>query len=218
MVRLDFAGAAEGAMQGGQLGSAAGPYGSLFGAAAGAGAKLFKKKKKKKEPKKVGYLDEQQQGLYNDRVAGLRGEGPMSDLYNFDAEGYNDVFDQTVGRPAYRQFEENVIPRITGQFRGQNLMNSSYAGESLSRAGRDVQEGLDAQRSANIFSGQQQSKQDRMKGINDTLNMQTFGYDRPEENTPSSIDRILSSAGQNAGAWFTDMISNYRNRTNATAR
>lgn len=190
---------------------------ALFGALAdvagsviGGAVKLFGSKKKKKKPKTVSTLDPQQQALYNDYIGSIRGEGPFNDLYDFDTQGYNDVFDKTVGRPAYRNFQENIIPGITGQFRSNNLQNSSYAGESLSRAGRDVQENLDAQRSANIFSGQQQAKQNKMNAINNALGMQTFAYEKPQSNTPSIIDQILASAGPAAGQWFADYLKKGR--------
>ena len=157
-------GAVSGAMSGASIGSVIPGVGTAIGGAVGGLvggiAGLFGKKKKKK-PKKMSTLDPQQQSLYNDYISSIRGEGPMKDMYNFDAEGYNDVFDKTIGRAANRNFQENIIPGITGQFRSNNLMNSSYAGESLSRAGRDVQENLDAQRSQNVFQGQQQANQDR---------------------------------------------------------
>ena len=146
-------------------------------------------------------------------MSALRGEGPFGNLYNFDAQGYNDVFDKTIGRPAYRNFEENIIPNITGQFRGNNLMNSSYTGQALSRAGRDVQENLDAQRSANIFQGQQQANQNKMNSINSLLGLQTQAYQRPEERTPSTIDQILNSVGVAGGEWLADRIKDFGKTT-----
>ena len=127
-------------------------------------------------------------------------------MYNFDAEGYNDVFDKTIGRQANRNFQENVIPGITGQFRSNNLMNSSYAGESLARAGRDVQENLDALRSQNVFAGQQQANQNKQNAINSVLGTQTFAYDKPGAQSPGVIDQILGSVGPAAGEWFADYL------------
>lgn len=205
MVKLSLGGAAGGGITGASVGSAFGPIGAAAGGVVGAVAGLFGSKKKKR--KKIKTLDPQQEGVYNDYVASLRGQGPFSDLYNFDAQGYNNVFDQTVGRPAYRNFQENIIPGITGQYRQGNLMNSSYSGEALSRAGRDVQENLDAQRSANIFAGQQQANQNKMSGIQNVLNMKTFDYQQPGQ---SSIDQILNKVGPAAGEWFADYLKDRR--------
>ena len=213
-------GAASGAVTGASLGSIVPGIGTGVGAAVGGLAggigSLFGGKKKKK-PKKRSTLDPQQQSLYNDYISSIRGQGPLSNLYDFDAEGYNDVFDQTIARPAYRGFQENIVPGITGQFRSNNLMNSSYAGESLSRAGRDVQEGLNAQRSANIFQGQQQANQNKQNALNNILGTQTFAYEKPGSQTPGILDQILGSAGTATGEWFADYLKNANKPATAPA-
>lgn len=147
---------------------------------------------KKKKPKKRSTFDKDQQALYGDYVNSIRGQGPFADMYNYDAEGANANFDKNVGRPAYRNFQENIIPGITGQFRSKGLMNSSYTGEALGRAGRDVQENLDAKRSDMQFQGQQAANQNKMQGIQNILGMTTFDYEQPGE---SSLDKILKVAG-----------------------
>ncbi len=202
-------GAASGAISGASIGSIIPGVGTAIGAGVGGiigGISGLFGGKKKKKPKKRSTLDPQQQSLYNDYIASIRGEGPMKDMYNFDAEGYNDVFDKTIGRQANRNFQENVIPGITGQFRSNNLMNSSYAGESLARAGRDVQENLDALRSQNVFAGQQQANQNKQNAINSVLGTQTFAYDKPGAQSPGVIDQILGSVGPAAGEWFADYL------------
>lgn len=202
-------GAASGAISGASIGSIIPGVGTAIGAGVGGiigGISGLFGGKKKKKPKKRSTLDPQQQALYNDYIASIRGEGPMKDMYNFDAEGYNDVFDKTIGRQANRNFQENVIPGITGQFRSNNLMNSSYAGESLARAGRDVQENLDALRSQNVFAGQQQAQQNKQNAINSVLGTQTFAYDKPGAQSPGVIDQILGSVGPAAGEWFADYL------------
>lgn len=204
---VDFGNIASGAASGAMAGSAAGPWGTAGGALLGGVSGLFgSKNKKKKKPKMRSRLDPQQQSLYDDYVRSIRGEGPMSNMYNFDSEGYNDTFDQTVGRPAYRNFQENIIPGITGQFRQGNTMNSSYAGEALSRAGRSVQENLDSQRSANIFQGQQQSNMNKQNAMQNILGKQTFDLERPQQGSGNAIDQILGKVGPAAGEWFADYL------------
>ncbi len=215
MARYDAGSAVSGAISGGSVGSIFGPVGTAVGALTGGVAGLFGSKKKKKKAKPVSSLDPQQQGVYNDYVSSLRGEGPMKDMYNFDANAANANFDANVSRPAYRNFQENVIPGITGQFRGANLQNSSYAGESLSRAGRDVQEGLDARRSDTIFQGQQQANINKQNGINNILNMQTFAYGKQQQGKPSTVDQILGSIAPQAGEWFADYLKSKRSSTSS---
>ncbi len=196
--------AISGAATGGGAGSIFGPVGTAVGGVLGAVGSLFGGKKKKKIKQKSNF-DPQQQALYNDYVKGIRGQGPLAGNYNFDAQGYNNMFDQTIARPAYRNFEENVIPDITGQYRQGNLMNSSYSGEALARAGRNVQESLDAQRSANIFQGQQNAQQNRINATNSILGMPTFtNYE--QNRSPSVIDQFATQLAPTSGTWLRDTL------------
>jgi hypothetical protein len=90
-------------------------------------------------------------------------------------------------------------------------MNSSYAGEALGRAGRNVQENLDALRSNMQFQGQQQSQASKQNAINSLINTQTFAYSKPGEQKPSTIDQILNSVAPSAGEWFADFLKNKSN-------
>ncbi len=207
MAKYDAGAGLSGAASGAATGAMFGPWGAAAGGVIGGAIGLFgSKKKKKKPPGKRSTLDPQQQQLYDDYIASISGEGPYSDLYNFDAEGYNDVFNKSIARPAYRNFKENIIPGITGHFRSKNLGTSSYTGEALSRAGRDVQENLDALRSQNVFSGQQQAKTNKQNSINSILDMQTFAYEQPTPQKPSTIDQILNTVGPAAGDWLADYV------------
>ncbi len=214
MAKYSAGSAVSGAASGAAAGAPFGPWGSAIGGVIGGAVGLFgSKKKKKKKPKIVDTMDPQQKELYADYIKSIRGEGPFSNLYNFDAEGANNNFDQNVSRPANRNFQENIIPGITGQFRGNNLQNSSYAGQALSRAGRDVQESLDAQRSNYIYNGQKQANQNRINGIQNALNTQTFAYQQPGEKKPSTLDQVLNSVGPAAGEWFADYLNTSRSKT-----
>lgn len=202
---VDVSGGVAGAASGAYAGSIFGPVGSAVGGIAGGLGGLFGGKKKAK-PKKVSTLDPQQQKLYAEYIASLRGEGPFSDLYNYNAEKANANFDANVSRPAYRNFNENVIPGITGQFRQGNLMNSSYSAGALGKAGRDVQESLDAQRSDYNYRGEQQAMQNRQNAINQILGMQTFAYMQPQESGGGPLDRIMGGFSKNAGKWAADQF------------
>lgn len=201
----DFGNIFSGASTGASIGSAFGPVGGFVGGLVGGGLGLFGKKKKPKA-KKISTLDPQQQQLYKEYLSSLRGDGPFSDLYGYDADAANANFENMYSRPAYRSFQENIIPNITGQFRGNNLMNSTYAGEALSRAGRDVQEGLDAQRANMIYQGNQEAMNRKQNAIDRILNMQTFAYQQPQQKPGNAIDQILGTlapmAGNIAGNFF----------------
>lgn len=205
---LNFSNGLTGAISGGAVGSSISPgIGTGLGAIAGGVAGLFGSgKKKKKKPKRVSTFDPQTKQLYDEYISSLRGEGPNASMFNFDPETANENFDQMVSRPAYRKFNENIVPSITGQFRQQNLQNSSYAADALGRAGRDVQENLDAQRYNMIYKGQQDANDRRQRGIEHATNVNTFDWKRPQESTPSGVDQILSTLGPMAGDWFADYL------------
>lgn len=204
---LDWGSGASGAATGAAIGSAIPGIGTAVGALGGGLLGLFgSKKKKPKKPKIYNTLDPQAQELYNDYVASIRGQGSMSGMFNYDPEAANINFDRNVSRPAYRNFQENVIPSITGQFRSGGIGNSTYTGEALSRHGRDIQESLNAARTNMHYQGMQQANQNKLNAINTALNTQTFAYGKPEARTPNGVDQILSALAPVAGNWFADYL------------
>ncbi len=209
MAKYSATSALSGAASGAATGSVFGPVGTAAGGIIGGIAGLFGSKKKKKKPKRISTLDPQQQALYNDYVGSIRGEGPFNDLYNYDAEGANQNFDQNVSRPAYRNFQENIIPGITGAYRQKNLMNSSYSADALAKEGRNVQENLDALRSNMQFQGQQNAQANKQNAINNILGTKTFDYQQPQA-PGGGIDEILNKVAPQAGEWF----ANYLNKGN----
>lgn len=211
MARLNVGGAAGGATSGAITGAAIGSIvpgvGTGIGAAAGGVlggvSGLFGGKRK---PKKRSTLDPAARKLYDEYIASIRGEGPMGGMYNFDANAANENFNKNVAEPAYQQFNENVIPQITGQFRGQNIGNSSYTGEALSRAGRDVQRGLDAQRSNVLYQGGQDALNRKQRAIEHGLGVQTFAYDTADQGGGNVIDQILNSVGPEAAKYLINSM------------
>ncbi len=196
-----LAGGLAGAASGAGIGSLFGPVGTGIGAAGGFITGLFSGKKKK--PKKQSTFDKRQEELYKNYVNAIQGQGPLSDIYNYNPDMANQTFDQTIGRYANRNFQENIVPTITGQYRGGNIMNSSYSADALSRAGRDVQEGLDAQRSQYLYNQEQSARQAKQNSINNVLGMQTFAY---EKQKPGVLDQVLGSVAPAAGEWFADYL------------
>lgn len=197
----DFGAGITGAMSGAGLGSAFGPPGAIIGGLAGGIAGLFggPKKKKAKKPQRISTLDKSQSRLNQQQYQALRGEGQFADLYNYNPQMANKVFDQTIGRPAYRAFQEEVVPGITGAFRTQGLQNSSYVADALAKRGRDVQESLDAQRTQYLYGQEQNAQQAKRSAIENLQNRQTFAYEMPQAPAPNAgagsfdIGAILNS-------------------------
>lgn len=207
MGKYDYSSAASGAVTGASLGSFGGPVGMGVGALVGGIAGLFgSKKKKTKKPKRLSTMSPEQEALHRDTINSLRGQGPFSDLYNYNADAANSNFEQNVAQPAYRNFNENIIPSVTGQFRSNNIGNSSYTGEALSRHGRDIQESLNAARSNMHMQGQQQANQNKISGIQNATNTQTFAYSKPGAQNPNMMDQILGSVGPEAAKWLLDYM------------
>lgn len=201
MGKLDLGGGLGGAASGAAIGSSFGPIGTGVGAVAGGLLGLFGKKKKK--PKKISTLDATQQKLYNQYAQGIQGQGPMSGDFQFDQQGATENWNKNFAQPAYQQFQENVVPGITGQFRGGNLQNSSYLGGALSKAGTDVQNNLNAHLSNMLYQGQQESVNRRINGINNILNTQTFAYQQPQQSAgDQAFGALMDVGGKAAGSYF----------------
>ena len=141
----------------------------------------------KKKAKKRSTFDKTQKKLWKDYNNGIMGEGPLADLYKFDAQKATQNFQQNVARPAYENYQENVIPQITGSFRSKGLGNSSYAGQALERGGRMVQNDLNGKMSDYLFQQENSVNNRRSGAIKDSLNTNTFDYERQQEDPFSGI-------------------------------
>src|SRR5687768_10494494 len=201
MATTNWGGGATGALSGASTGASIGSIipgvgtaiGGAVGGLVGGIAGLFGKKKKKKKAKAASTLDPRQQRLNEMQHQSILGEGPLADLYNYDPEQANSVFDKTIANPAYRKFQEDLAPQITGQFRSQGLMNSSYAGDALAKTVRDIQEGLDAQRSQYLYGEQKDVRSAKRNTVENLQNRQTFNYDVSGGQNRNTLDNILGS-------------------------
>ena len=210
MGKTDYGAAASGAAGGAAMGAPLGPWGIAGGAVLGAGLSLWGGSKKKKK-KKISTLDKKQQRLNDDAHAAMYGEGPMADLYNYDPEQANAVFEQTVANPAYRNFNENIIPGITGQFRNSGIMNSSYTGDALAKSGRDVQESLNAERSRYLYGEQKDSRQAKRSAMETLQDRQTFAYQNPNSQN-GGFDMGQAISGLDEGSKLWDMVDRYKGK------
>ena len=206
----NFTSGASGALGGAATGASLGSVIPGIGTAIGAGvgglfggiAGLFGNRKKKK---KISTFDKRQKQLNEQQHQAVLGQGPLADLYNYDPEAANALFDQITARPAQRNFAEKTVPTITGQFRSGGLQNSSYVGDALSKAGRDVQENLDALRSQALYGQQSDARSAKRAAIDNLQNRTTFDYDIGEK--PFNISSILNSITPEMKKEFKDYFS-----------
>jgi hypothetical protein len=205
-----LSGASSGASAGASIGSIIPGVGTAIGGAvgglAGGLAGLFGSKKKKKR-KKVSTLDKRQQALNEQQYESLLGKGPLADLYNYDPQGANDVFEQIHSRPALREWQEKTIPGITGAFRKEGLQNSSYVGDALAKSGRDVQEQLNALRTQYLYGEQENARSAKRNAVENLQNRSTFAYDNSSTEKPFDIGSFLSTVTPEAVNKFKGMFS-----------
>ncbi len=187
-----WTGAAGGAASGAATGSAFGPIGTVAGGVLGAVSGWFGGKKKKK--KKLSSLDKDQQKLNKAQHEGIFGKGALADLYNYDPAKANEVFDKNVGRMAYRDLNEKTIPSVTGEFRSNGLMQSSYAGDAIAKLARDVQESLDATRAKTLYEEQKHIQDSKRNAVENLQNRQTFAYEKQgqQKSNSNSWQNLLS--------------------------
>lgn len=194
MPKADYGAAATGGISGAAAGTAiGGPVGGVIGGLVGGVGGLFGGGRKKKK-KKISTLDQRQQELNEAQHQSIYGEGPLADLYNYDPEMANQVFEQTRVNPAYRNFQEKTAPSVMGQFRSNNLGQSSYAGDALAKIARDIQESLNAERSQYLYNEQKDAQTAKRQAVENLQNRQTFALDVPgNEGGGFNIDTILKS-------------------------
>jgi hypothetical protein len=192
----DWTGGATGALGGASTGATIGSVIPGVGTALGAGigglfggvAGLFGSGKKKK--KKISSLDKRQKELSKQQYNSFLGKGPLADLYNYDPQAANAVFDQNFARHEYRNLEEKSIPLLTGQFRSAGLMNSSY-----------VQEKISGERAKYLYNEQSNARDAKRNALENYQNRQNFAYDTSPGANASSLDQILASINQGIDAY-----------------
>lgn len=205
MASFNLGGAFGGAGTGATLGASfGGPLGGVLGGLGGALFGGFGSSKRK--PKNVSTLDPKQRSLLDAYIQAIQGGGgPLADIFSTDPQSVFENFNRNYAKPAYQNFQENIIPSITGQFRGNNLQNSSYLGQALSQAGTRVQNNLDDQLANILFQSQQEGNNRRFQGLNNVTNMQTFNQVAPQN---SIFDSLLGSLASGAGDILAGYLSN----------
>lgn len=138
------------------------------------------------------FTDEQNQFFDMIRRSLMGEQNGFSDLYSpYDEQAARDRFQQTVANPAREEFREETVPTITGQFRGQNLGESSYAAQALGREGSRLESRLAGLQAQDLYAGREAAAQRRERGVQGVTSAQTFDVVQ----SPSWLDRILQIAG-----------------------
>lgn len=101
-----------------------------------------------------------QRKLIDQLIASLSGQGPYSDLYNYD----EDVFNKSFVDPAKSLFKNQIAPQIQQQFIATGQQRSSGLEDQLLRAGVDLDQLLN-QHMAEFQQGAMNRKQNTISNI-----------------------------------------------------
>ena len=139
----------------------------------------------------------------NEQVSRLT--GGQDDLLNFIIQqamggqggfGFDeDFFQQNFADPAMRQFEQRTAPGIQQKFIGAGAGRGSNVNDALTRAGADVQGGLDKQRAGLL--NQALDRQLQAAGLG--LGTQSFGIEQ-DPGTTGLFSDIFSGLGSGIGS------------------
>jgi hypothetical protein len=125
-------------------------------------------KKKTKQPQLPGF----QRETIDQLLAGLKGQGPLANLFQSDAG----AFQSSVVDPLLSQFQTQTAPAIQQRFISQGQQRGSPLNTALSQAGTDVQ----SQINQLFLPFQQQGQQNQLAAISKLLGV---NVPQPTEST-----------------------------------
>ncbi len=105
-------------------------------------------------------MERQKRKLVDQLLSSLSGEGPYSDLYNFD----EDVFNRSFKEPALATFRNQISPQIQQQFIASGQQRGTGLDDQLLRAGVDLDQLLNSHM-ASMQEGAQNRKQNALSAI-----------------------------------------------------
>lgn len=147
---------------------------------------------KKEKIKKVDVLTPQQKEMMDIINQGLTsGEGPFGELFG----PFNEQkFQQGVARPAIKQFEEEILPKVQERFISGNQALGSAMRRGQLRAGTDLQDKL----AQLMYQAQQQQQANRGEGIKQYVGTKSFEpIFRPA--TTGAFGAFAQGAGEGLG-------------------
>jgi len=110
-----------------------------------------------------------QQQLQSDIMQALQGGG--GNLGFLDPNFSFDQFNQQVGDPARQQFQQRTVPQIQQRFAGVGALRGTAAGDTITRAGAD----LEGQLAQQAFQAQQRGLDRAVSAFNPALQSQYTG-------------------------------------------
>jgi hypothetical protein len=127
-------------------------------------------------------MEKTKRKLVDQLIASLGGNGPFSDLYNFD----ENVFNKSFVEPAQAKFRNQIAPQIQQQYIQYGQQRGTGLDDTLTRAGVD----LDAELNKFMYQAQQDAMNRKQNTIGGILNSGSGA-----QNTPSAGQDIMSGLG-----------------------
>lgn len=143
-------------------------------------------------------LQKSKRKLFDQMLASLNGDGPYSDLFNFDEA----MFKKSFTDPAINKFKNQISPQIQQQYIASGQQRGTGLEDTLTRAGVDMNSMLDQ----HLYQAQQDAINRKSGAINGMLNMGDGAQNTPTtgQNLMSSLSGYLASPSfaQNANDIF----------------
>lgn len=197
-MKPNWSGAAQGAAQGAMAGSTFGAPGAVVGGTVGGLTGMFSGGTRD-SAQKFNRLTPEAMAMYEQIIASLQGQGDgqFNDLYGpFNPQYAENAYQKGVVNPAMRNWNQNIAPGVMERFGDQG--NSSALNNSMSAAGRDLQENLSNQASPFMYEAMLQNQQNRLQGVNTAMNTQAFSP-YVQQGVPGPFQGVMEGAGNAAG-------------------
>ena len=159
---------------------------------------LFGKKGKTKQISTLTPEQKQLMELINEGLTS--GEGPFGDLFG----GFNqEQFDEGIAKPAFKMFQEDVLPQIQEKFIAGNQVLGSGMRRGQLKAGVDLQDKL----AQLMYQAQQDQQKNKLAGINSILGTKAF-ENVYKPGTTGAVGGFFQGLTSNSGPMLDKGVSN----------
>jgi hypothetical protein len=152
-----------------------------------------------------GQFDLSQNPLYK-QITDLISKSPY--MQQFDPKQGNEYFDQGVANPAWKMYNEQVLPGIKQQYYNASGVYGSALNGAINQSSQNLQQGLGQLRSNYLQQGEQQHRQGQLQSIAQSLGLaqapaqQNLQYYNQLFGTNSESPMIEEAQS----GWFQDLL------------
>jgi len=153
-------------------------------------------------------MQQTQKDLIDQLLASIKGNGPFSDLFNFN----EDTFNKSYLEPAKQMFNSQIAPQIQQSFIANGQQRSTGMENQLTRAGVDMDQLLNQ-----AYGGMQQNaQQNKMNAINSILGMGAGAGSTPGQTGKNAAGQGFSGylTGEGFGSDIQDILAKFMGNKN----